>query len=73
MRRFSNIVHICAQGDSWAAIAGIICSLLMITSTVLMFNVSMATPGDIDRDLLEKWFVFAYVVLKIVPFAGIAY
>lgn len=56
-----------------AAIAGIIFSLLMSTGLLLMFNIATATPADINREWLESWSRTAFLVLIMVPFAGIAF
>ncbi len=56
-----------------AAVAGIIFSLLMITSMVLTFNITSAAPADINREWLETSSGAVSVVLTIVPFAGIAF
>jgi len=56
-----------------AAIAGIIFSLLMITSMLLMFNIVTTNPADISSDWLETWSGTASLVLGLVPFAGIAF
>jgi hypothetical protein len=56
-----------------AAIAGIVFSLLMITSMILLYRSATATLVDIDREWLESWSGAASVVLILVPFAGIAF
>ena len=56
-----------------AAIAGILFSLLMVTSMFLMFNIVTATAADINKDWFETWSGTASLVLTLVPFAGIAF
>ena len=55
-----------------AAIAGIIFSLLMAASMILLYNSVTASPADIGNEWLETWSGAATVVLVLVPFAGIA-
>ena len=52
-----------------AAFAGIIFSLLLITSMVLTFEITSAVPADINREWLETWSSTASVVLTIVDIA----
>jgi hypothetical protein len=56
-----------------AAIAGIIFSLLMAVSMILLYDSAMASPADVSSDWLEAWAGAAAVVLVLVPFAGIAF
>ena len=56
-----------------AALAGIIFSLLMIASMILLYRSVTASLADIDREWLENWSGPASVVLVLVPFAGIAF
>jgi hypothetical protein len=56
-----------------AAIAGIVYSLLMMISMILLTSMARFTPLDIDGDLLEKWSGTASLALGMVPFAGIAF
>ncbi len=56
-----------------AALAGIVFSLLMISSMILLYRSAMASLADIDREWLESWSGAASVVLVLVPFAGIAF
>jgi hypothetical protein len=55
-----------------AAIAGIIFSLLMLTSMII-FRMVTITPADINRDWLESNATLASLALGLVPFAGIAF
>ena len=55
-----------------AAAAGILFSLLMMTSMILLYRSATASPADISRDWLETWSGAASAVLVLVPFAGIA-
>jgi hypothetical protein len=56
-----------------AALAGILFSLLMISSMILLYRSATATLADIDLEWLESWSGTASVVLVLVPFAGIAF
>ncbi len=56
-----------------AALAGIVFSLLMIASMILLYRSVTASLADIDREWLESWSGAASVVLVLVPFAGIAF
>jgi len=56
-----------------AALAGIVFSLLMISSMILLYRSATATLADIDLEWLESWSGTASVVLVLVPFAGIAF
>lgn len=56
-----------------AAVAGILFSLLTITSMILLHRSVTASLVDIDSTFLETWAGAASVVLVLVPFAGIAF
>ena len=56
-----------------AAAAGILFSLLMMTSMILLYRSATASPADIGSDWLETWSGAASAVLVLVPFAGIAF
>jgi len=56
-----------------AAIAGILFSLLLMTSMILFRNIGTVAPADISRDWLETSAHSASVALALVPFAGIAF
>jgi hypothetical protein len=56
-----------------AALAGIVFSLLQITSMILLYRSATASLADIDPEWLESWSGAASVVLVLVPFAGIAF
>ena len=56
-----------------AAIAGIVFSLLMAASMVLLHSNVLANPADVGSEWLESWSGAATVVLVLVPFAGIAF
>ena len=56
-----------------AAIAGILFSLLLSASMILLYNSATASPADIGSEWLETWSGAATVVLVLVPFAGIAF
>lgn len=56
-----------------AAIAGIIFSLLMTISMVLVYNIVSDVPEDITKEWLETWSDRASVLLTLVPFAGVAF
>jgi len=55
-----------------AAIAGIIFSLLIAASMILLYD-SLTTPADMGWAWLETWSRTATVILVLVPFAGIAF
>jgi hypothetical protein len=56
-----------------AALAGIVFSLLMMASMILLHRSATASLADIDREWLGSWSGAASVVLVLVPFAGIAF
>jgi len=56
-----------------AAVAGIIFSLLMIASMILISTITSVTLSDISRDWLETRVDTASLALGLVPFAGIAF
>jgi len=56
-----------------AALAGIVFSLLMITSMVLLYGSATVDLVDVGPGWLESWSGAASVVLVLVPFAGIAF
>lgn len=56
-----------------AAIAGIVFSLLIAASMVLLYSNVLASPADVGSEWLESWSSAATVVLVLVPFAGIAF
>ena len=56
-----------------AAIAGILFSVLLMTSMILFRRIVTVTPADIDRDWLESSANSASLALGLVPFAGIAF
>ena len=56
-----------------AALAGIVFSLLMITSMVLLHRSAAVNLVDFGPAWLESWSGAASVVLVLVPFAGIAF
>jgi hypothetical protein len=56
-----------------AAIAGIIFSLLVMTSMILFQNILTVTAADIDRVWLETNANAASLALGLMPFAGIAF
>jgi hypothetical protein len=56
-----------------AAMAGILFSILIMTSMILLYNSVTASPADIGSEWLETWSGAATVVLVLVPFAGIAF
>ena len=56
-----------------AALAGILFSLLIMASMILLRNSATADAEKIDIDWLETWSAEASVVLVLVPFAGIAF
>jgi hypothetical protein len=56
-----------------AAIAGILFSLLLMTSMLLFRSIVTVTPADIDRDWIESSAKTASLALALVPFAGIAF
>jgi MFS family permease len=53
--------------------AGILFSLLLMTSMILFRNIVTVTPADINRDWLETNANTASLALGLVPFAGIAF
>jgi hypothetical protein len=56
-----------------AAFAGILFSLLISASLVLLYNLVNADPAEIDSEWLETWSGTVSLVLIMVPFAGIAF
>ncbi|MFC2046439.1 hypothetical protein ACFLTC_02835, partial [Chloroflexota bacterium] len=56
-----------------AAAAGILFSLLMAASMILLFNSVTSNPADMGSEWLETWNAPATVVLILIPFAGIAF
>jgi hypothetical protein len=56
-----------------AAIAGIVFSLLLMISMVLLNSMAAVDPADIDGELMETWVDTASLALGLVPFAGIAF
>lgn len=56
-----------------AAIAGLLFSLLLMTSMILFRNISQGAQADISRDWLETSASRASLALGLVPFAGIAF
>jgi hypothetical protein len=56
-----------------AAIAGILFSLLTITSMILLWNRVTASPAEVGPEWVETWSAVANVTLVLVPFAGIAF
>lgn len=54
-----------------AAIAGIIFSLLVTTSILLISSIE--SPEDFNKDWVLTWFNTASVAIGLVPFAGIAF
>ncbi len=56
-----------------AAAAGILFSLLVISSMLLLHRTVAVTLADVDAEWLESWSSAASVVLVLVPFAGIAF
>jgi len=56
-----------------AAIAGILFSVLLMTSMILFRSIVTVTAADINRDWLETSAHTASLALGLVPFAGIAF
>ena len=56
-----------------AALAGILYSLLIVTSMILLRTGAIVKPAEIGRDWLEVRSAEASVVLVLIPFAGIAF
>ena len=56
-----------------AAIAGIVFSLLIAASMILLYRNVLTSPADVGDEWLESWKGAATVVLVLVPFAGIAF
>jgi len=56
-----------------AALAGIIYSLLIVTSMILLRTGAIVDPAEISSDWLEVRSAQAAVVLFLIPFAGIAF
>ncbi len=56
-----------------AAVAGILFSLLMGASTILLRRGAIVDPTDIDNEWLDAQLSVATTVLVLVPFAGIAF
>ena len=56
-----------------AALAGILYSLLIVTSMILLRTGAIVDPAEISSDWLEVRSAQASVVLVLVPFAGIAF
>ena len=56
-----------------AALAGILFSLLMATSMILLRTGAIVDPDEIGSDWLEVRLAEASVILVLIPFAGIAF
>ena len=56
-----------------AAVAGILFSLLLMTSMILITNISSVNPADISGNWLETRANTVSLALGLVPFAGIAF
>jgi len=56
-----------------AALAGILYSLLMITSMILLRTGAIVDPAEIGSDWLDARSAEAPVILVLIPFAGIAF
>jgi hypothetical protein len=56
-----------------AAVAGILFSLLMVTTMILVTSISAASPAEISRNWLEARANTVSLALGLVPFAGIAF
>jgi hypothetical protein len=56
-----------------AALAGILFSLLMLTSMILLRTGAIVDPAEVDAEWLEAGSAAASVVLVLIPFAGIAF
>jgi hypothetical protein len=56
-----------------AAIAGILFSVLLMTSMILFRNIGTVAPADISKDWLARSANSASLALSLVPFAGIAF
>ena len=56
-----------------AAIAGILFSVLLMTSMILFRNIGVVAPADINKDWLARSASSASLALSLVPFAGIAF
>ncbi len=56
-----------------AALAGILYSLLIVTSTILLRTGAIVNPAEVGRDWLEARSAAASAILVLIPFAGIAF
>ena len=70
---FQKLVRREVRSPRSAALAGILYSLLMVTSMILLRTGAIADPAEIGRDWLEARSAAASVILTLIPFAGIAF
>jgi hypothetical protein len=70
---FQKLVRREVRSPRSAALAGILYSLLMVTSMILLRTGSIANPAEISSDWLEVRSAEVSVVLVLIPFAGIAF
>ena len=70
---FQKLVRREVRSPRSAALAGILYSLLMVTSMILIRTGAIVDPAEIDSDWLEARSAVASVILILIPFAGIAF
>ena len=70
---FQKLVRREVRSPRSAALAGILYSLLMVTSMILLRAGAIVDPTEIGRDWLEARSAAASVILTLIPFAGIAF
>ena len=69
----SQLVRREVRSPRSAALAGILYSLLMVTSMILLRTGAIVDPAEISSDWLEARSAESSVVLVLIPFAGIAF
>ena len=70
---FQKLVRREVRSPRSAALAGILYSLLMVTSMILLRTGAIVDPAEIDSDWLEARSAVVSVILVLIPFAGIAF
>jgi hypothetical protein len=68
-----QLAHRKVRSPRSAAVAGIICSLLVVTVIVVLRAGAIVDPADIDRDWLEARSAGASGILVLIPFAGLSF
>ena len=71
--RVRKLVRRQVRSPRSAALAGILFSLLMIASMILLRSGAIVDPAQVDAEWLEAGSAATSVVLVLIPFAGIAF